>query len=113
MSKGWGYGKNSMSLSDRIRTGKRLKFESEKMKVYEYIYNKNVYTYFKDITIRYINNLQNKSKTIIISGLYKTLNYNCSQFKNQFELFEYVANTLINEYLKYNIDLEEKALSNI
>lgn len=105
MAKGWGYGKNSMSRSDKIRSGKKIKFENENMKVYEYILEKSIYTRFKDITVKYINNTKDNKKTIVLSGLYKALNYDCSNFNNQDKLFEYV-DKLIDEYIKYNTDLE-------
>jgi|GEM_PF-3659567 len=107
MKKGWGYGKQSMSLNDKIKNGKVLKFENNNMKVYEYILNASAHTYFKDITIKYINNLNTKKKTIVLNGLYKSINYDCSKCKNQNELFEYVANTLIDLYIRENSKLED------
>lgn len=107
MGKGWGYGKTSMSISDKIKTGKQLVFESNDMKVYEYVLKSSVYTYFKDIKIRYINRLNNNKKIIVMSGLYKAINYDCTNFKNQEELFEHVADKLIELYIDENKKIED------
>ena len=107
MGKGWGYGKGSMSLSDKIKNGKTLKSKTENLIIYEYVYN-NVFTGFKDVLIKYIDNKRAKTKIIILSGLYENMQYTVTDLKNQDAIFDYVANILINEYMIYNTNLEDE-----
>lgn len=112
MKRGWGYGKQTMSLADKIRTGKIVKFESDTVKVYEYSLNDNS-TYFKTITIKYIMKKDTKKKTIVFTGLYKAMNYDVSNLKNQKDIFDYVANVLFDKYFNYNRKLEDEYFDKI
>jgi hypothetical protein len=101
MGKGWGYGRNSASLADKLRNNKTLVvILQDGTKVYKSIYKDNIYNY--TLTIRYFD----KRKIIVISGLYKPINYNVSQFKNQKDIYNYIAESLIKEYHIYNRQLE-------
>lgn len=111
MKRGWGYGKQSMSLADKMRTRKAVKFESETMKVYEYTWN-DYTTYHNDVTVKYINNKEKKRKTIVFSGLHKAKNYNVTNLKNQTEIFNHTAEVLFQDYFKFNQNLENKYFKN-
>jgi len=103
MRKGWGYGRNSASIADKLRNKKTLVcIMQDGEKVYKTQYKDNICNYTLDI-IYY-----SKRKLIVIKGLYKAQQYNVGQFKNQIEIYNYIGNTLIQLYHDFNAKFERE-----
>lgn len=91
MGKGWGYGKNSRSVSDIIYSSS-LHFKNDNMKVY-----KCNLTYFGYLAITIIMSLK-KNTIIIKQDNYKAISFDASHLKTKKEIAKYIQNEILEKF---------------
>jgi hypothetical protein len=93
----WGYGRNWTVLD----TNKLVKsFETEDMKVYK----ANI-TFFGYLEVTYINNIKNKTKTVVLKyENHKPMNYDVSELKTKNEVIDYITHCLLPVHYKFTYE---------
>ena len=116
MAKGWGYKSNRRSQDKIAVDGLTIKFENEKLKVYESLDN---LLYGANLNIRIIFNKEKNTKKAILSGKnmagerIKPIEKDISKLKTLSKIKEYLLNNLINEFNESATGIYIKEIENM